>query len=60
MKHQKVSKCYDHDSLQNFISHFMALLTAQIFKNSSIMAESYFIFLKKCPIPNSKAFQYQI
>ena len=30
VKHQKVSKNYDHDCLQNFCFHFMSLLTAQI------------------------------
>ena len=38
----------------------MSLLTAFIIKNSHILAEILFIFLKKGPRPNLKDFQYQI
>ena len=38
----------------------MSLLAALIFKNSYILAATYFIFLKNWPIPNLKGFQYQI
>ena len=34
---------------------FMSLLKALIVKNSHILAEIYFIFLKHCPRPNSIA-----
>ena len=37
---------------------FMSLLTALIVKN--ILAGIDFTFLKKCPKPNLKVFQYQI
>ena len=53
-KHQKVSECYDHDCLQNFILLLMSLLTASVVKNSQIMAEIYLYFLKSCQIPNLK------
>ena len=45
---------------QNFFLLFMSLLTAQIIKNSVILARSYLIFLKIHPRPNLKVFQYQI
>ena len=38
----------------------MTLLTAFIVKNSHILAEILFIFLKKGPRTNLKDFQYQI
>ena len=38
----------------------MSLLTALFVKNSHILAEIYFIFLKKCPRSNLKGFQYHI
>ena len=38
----------------------MSLVTALIVKNSNILAEIYFIFLKKRLSPNLKDFQYQI
>ena len=46
VKYQKVSKYYDHDSLENFILVFMFLLTALFVKNSMILAGIYFIFLE--------------
>ena len=59
-KHQKVSKYYVHHCLKNFFSLFISLLTASIVKNSEILAEIYFDFLKKRPVPNLKVFQHQI
>ena len=44
----------------NSILLFVSLLTAQIIKNSHILAETYFVFLSKRPGPNSKVFQYRI
>ena len=38
---------------------FLSLLTALIIKNSRILAEIYFILLRKRPRPNLKGFQYQ-
>ena len=35
-KHQKVSKYYENDCLQNFLLLFMSLLTASFIKNSHI------------------------
>ena len=39
---------------------FMSLLTTLIVKNSHILARTFFNFLKKCPTPKLKGFQYQI
>ena len=44
LNHQKVSKYYEHDCLQNFILLFMSLVIALIVKNSHILAGIYFIF----------------
>ena len=46
VKHQKVSKYYENDCLQNFILLFMPLLTTPVVNNSHIKARIYFIFLK--------------
>ena len=46
VKHQKVSKYYENDCLQNFLLLFMSLLTAKFVKNSHILARIYFISLK--------------
>ena len=46
VKHQKVSKYYENDCLQNFIFPFMSLLTAKFVKSSHIWARIYFIFLR--------------
>ena len=45
-KTSKVSKYYENDCLQNFLLHFMSLLTAKFVKNSHIWARIYFNFLK--------------
>ena len=59
VKHKKVSKFFDHDYLQNFVSLFMISLTASFVKSSShIFAGIYFIFLKQRPRLNLKSFQY--
>ena len=47
VKHWKVSKYYETDCLQNFLSLFMFLLTAKSVKKSHILARMFFIFLKK-------------
>ena len=60
LKHQKVSKYYDHDCLQNFFLLLMPLLLAPIIKNRHILAYMYFIFPGSCPRPNMKVFQDQI
>ena len=59
VKHEQVSKYYEHERLQNFLLIFMFLLTAPIFKNS-LLAGDYFILLKKRPTQNLKSLQYQI
>ena len=46
VKHQKVSKNYENDCVQNFLLLFMSLLTPPIVKNSHIQTEIYFIFLQ--------------
>ena len=38
----------------------MSSVTASIVKNSDFLAENYFNFLKTCPGPNLKVFQYRI
>ena len=54
LNHQKISKYYEHDYLQNFLLLFMSLLTALIVENSPRLN------LKKCPRLNLKGFEYQI
>ena len=46
VKHPRLSKYYENDCLQNFLLHFMSLVTALIAKNSHIQARICFIFLK--------------
>ena len=46
LNYQKVSKCYENDSLQNFLLFFASLLTALIVRNNHILAGYFFIFLK--------------
>ena len=60
LNHQKVSKSYEYDCLDNFFSLFMRLLTALIVKGIHILAGISFIFLTERPRPNFKGFQYQI
>ena len=58
---QKLSKYYEHDSLQFFFFFaFMSLLTALTVKNGHILAGIYFILLEELFRPNSKVFQYYI
>ena len=53
VKHKKVSKHYDHGCLQNFLLHFMFLLTVTTVKKSNIFGGTYFTFLKEGPRANS-------
>ena len=46
VKHEKVSKYYENNCLQNFLSLFMSLLTAKFVRNSHTDARIYFFFLK--------------
>ena len=46
VKHQKVSKYYENDWLQNFFLLLMSLLTDPVVKNSHIEAGISFMFLK--------------
>ena len=46
----KVSKYYEHGWLQNYLS------TASFVKNTHVLAEIYFLFLKKRTRPNLKIF----
>ena len=46
VKHQKVSKHYENDCLQNFLLLCMSLLTAPVIKNGHIYTGISFIFLK--------------
>ena len=39
---------------------FLQLLATPNVKNSHILAEKYFIFLKKCPTPNLQVFEHKI
>ena len=52
-----MSKCYDHDCLENFLLPFMSLLTVPFVKISHIFAGIYFIFLKETLKLN---FNYQV
>ena len=56
VKHQKVSKYYDCDCLQNIILLFMSLLTGPVVKNSHLLAGIYFFFLKNAIDQTLKAF----
>ena len=47
VEYQKVSKYYDHDCLQIFLLLFMSLLTVSIVQSNHILAETYFIFMKR-------------
>ena len=58
LNHQKVSKNYEYNCLQNFLLLFMSLLTALIVGNSHILTVIYFICLKKSSRPNLKGFQH--
>ena len=45
-KHQRVSKYFENDCLQNVLLRYMSLLIAKSVKNSHIQARIYSIFLK--------------
>ena len=50
VKHKRFSIYYDHGCLQNFLLHFISLLTVLTVKNSRhIFGEIYFTFLKGRP-----------
>ena len=46
VKHQQLSKYYEKDCLQIFLSLFRSLLATKFVKNSHIWDKIYFIFLK--------------
>ena len=46
VKHQKVSKYYEIDCLQNFILFFMLLLTTKFVKTSHTRDRTFFILMK--------------
>ena len=46
VKHRKVSKYYETDCLQNFLLHFLFLLTTNFVKNSDILAKIFCNFLE--------------
>ena len=58
VKHQKVSKYYEHDYLRKSHLLFMSLLTAGIVKNSYNFVKIYLILPKKHRRLNLKGFQY--
>ena len=60
VKHQKSENIMTMIGCKNFLFLFMILLTAAIVKNSHMLAEIHFIFLKQCPGLNLKVIQYQI
>ena len=60
VKHQKASKYYDHDCLQNFSLLFIYRLIVPIVKSYHILVRIYFIFLKIGPWPNFKIFKTKI
>ena len=47
VKNQKVSKSYENECGENFLSRFMFLLTTKLVKNVDIWARIYFNFLKR-------------
>ena len=47
VKHQKVSKYYDHHCQKNILLFFMSLSTALIVKNIHILIGIYLVFLEK-------------
>ena len=55
-KYEKVSKCYVHDCLQNFLLLFRFLLKALFAKNTHILAAIYFIFLENVLDQPKKSF----
>ena len=60
-KHQRVSKHYENDYLQNFLFQYMPLMTAKFVENSNYEATIYRIYLsKERPKTNLKRFQYEI
>ena len=44
VKHQQMTKYYVNDCLQNFLSLFMSLLTAQVVEKNHILAGIYCTF----------------
>ena len=58
VKHQKVSKYYEHDYLRKSHLLFMSLLTDGIVKNSYNFVKIYLILPKKHHRLNLKGFQY--
>ena len=46
VKHQKLSKYYEKDCVENFLLLFKFLLTGEFVINSHIKARIYFVFLK--------------
>ena len=46
LNHRKALKYYKHNYLQNSLLLFLSLLTALVVKNSHVLAEIYFVFLK--------------
>ena len=56
VKHQKASKIYAIDCLQNFLSLFMSLLTVKFGKSSYFKARIYLIFLKNVLKQNWNSF----
>ena len=56
VKHQKASKIYAIDCLQNFLSLFMSLLTVKFAKSSHFKARIYLIFLKNVVKQNWNSF----
>ena len=49
LNYHEVSKYYEHDCLQSFLSLFMSLSSTLIVGNNNILAGIYFIFLKNGP-----------
>ena len=59
VEHQKVSKYYENDCLQNAIMFFVPLLTATVVENSHIQVGIYLIFLETVLKQTWKSFKFR-
>ena len=56
VKHQKVSKLYEDDCLQNFLLIFMFLLIAEFLEKESYLSQNLADLFKSRPTINLKVF----
>ena len=60
VKHQKVSKYYEPDSLQIFLMLFYVFIKNWFFQEQSYLGKNFLCVSKKCPQSNLKGFWNQI